>query len=85
MADQTVLIRNGNNEASFLLLQGKPISEPVVQHGPFVMNTAEEIHQTFIDYRFTSFGGWPWNTEENVHPRERGRFARYEDGTEEVR
>jgi redox-sensitive bicupin YhaK (pirin superfamily) len=85
LADQSVLIRNGNNEASFLLLQGRPINEPVVQHGPFVMNTAQEIHQTFIDYRFTSFGGWPWNTEENVHPRDRGRFARYEDGTEEVR
>lgn len=85
LADQPVVIENGNKEAHFLLLQGKPINEPVVQHGPFVMNTSEEIHQAFIDYRFTQFGGWPWNNYENVHPKERGRFARYEDGSEEVR
>jgi len=34
----------------FVLIAGKPINEPVVQHGPFVMNTREEIEQTFVDY-----------------------------------
>ena len=85
LADQPAIIENGNTNASLLLLQGQPINEPVVQHGPFVMNTAEEIHRAFMDYRLTQFGGWPWDNHEYVHPRERGRFARYADGKEEIR
>jgi redox-sensitive bicupin YhaK (pirin superfamily) len=33
------------------LLAAKPLNEPVVQHGPFVMNTREEIEQAIADYR----------------------------------
>jgi hypothetical protein len=85
MADQPVIIENGETETSLLLLQGKPINEPVVQHGPFVMNTPGEIQQAFSDYRKTQFGGWPWPRYDNVHPRERGRFARYANGKEEIK
>lgn len=35
----------------FMLMAGEPIGEPIVQHGPFVMNTEEEIMQAFADYR----------------------------------
>lgn len=35
----------------FMLFAGQPIGEPIVQHGPFVMNTQEEIMQAFTDYR----------------------------------
>jgi quercetin 2,3-dioxygenase len=59
----------------FLLLQGKPIGEPVAQHGPFVMNTRGEIEQAFMDYSKTKFGGWPWPRDDMVFPREKGRFA----------
>jgi redox-sensitive bicupin YhaK (pirin superfamily) len=85
LADQSVILENGNEDAFLLLLQGQPINEPVVQHGPFVMNTATEIQQAFSDYRNTQFGGWPWPRYDNVHSREMGRFARYSDGREEVR
>lgn len=85
MADQPAIVENGNKEAFLLLLQGQPINEPVVQHGPFVMNTPAEIQQAFNDYRKTQFGGWPWPRYDNVHSREKGRFAKYADGQEEIR
>jgi hypothetical protein len=67
------------------MLQGKPIGEPVVQYGPFVMNSEAEIQQAFSDYRRTEFGGWPWPRQDQVHPRTQGRFAKYDDGTEEIK
>ncbi|PLX00890.1 MAG: pirin, partial [Marinilabiliales bacterium] len=85
LADQSVFIENGNEDAFLLLLQGKPINEPVVQHGPFVMNDASGIQQAFSDYRKTQFGGWPWTRHDNVHSRQMGRFAKYLDGREEIR
>lgn len=71
--------------AEFLLLQGQPIGAPVFQMGPFVMNTAEELQQAFLDYRRTGFGGWPWSRPDPVHDRMRGRFALHADGTVEER
>ena len=41
----------GEKGGRLLLLAGKPINEPVVQYGPFVMNTSEEIEQALRDYR----------------------------------
>ena len=79
-ATKEIKIMNGPTQSRLLLLQGKPIGEPVVQHGPFVMNTEAEIRQTFLDYQSSQFGGWPWPSHEHVHPRERGRFAKYVDG-----
>jgi quercetin 2,3-dioxygenase len=80
--DAEVILVNGNRESEILLLQGRPINEPVVQYGPFVMNTNTEIHQTISEYRRTEFGGWPWPDDEYVHEK-MPRFARYSDGTEE--
>ena len=42
-----------------LLLGGRPIGEPVVQYGPFVMNTREEINQAIADYRSGRMGSIP--------------------------
>ncbi|MEM0998213.1 MAG: pirin family protein [Bacteroidota bacterium] len=82
-ADAEIAFRNGAVEGYLLILEGQPISEPVAQHGPFVMNTEQEIREAFAEYRRTEFGGWPWPEREQVHGRDRGRFARYADGSEE--
>ena len=76
---------NGDEVSKVLILQGKPINEPVVQHGPFVMNSRAEIQQAFEDYHQTQFGGWPWERYDQVHDRSKGRFALHSDGTEEVK
>ena len=44
-------VRAGGDGVRFLLLAAKPLREPVVQYGPFVMNTREEIEQALADYR----------------------------------
>jgi quercetin 2,3-dioxygenase len=74
--DADVDFAAGARGAEALVLQGRPIGEPVVQHGPFVMNDREGIEQAFADYRETGFGGWLWPTDDPVHAREEGRFAR---------
>lgn len=83
LPDQDLKLKAGKEPVSILVLQGKPISEPVIQYGPFVMNTKEEIQQAFEDYHNTQFGGWPWSRYDQVHDRTKGRFARHADGTEE--
>ncbi len=47
----SVDLRAGAPGARLLLLAGKPIGEPVVQYGPFVMNSREEIEQAIADYQ----------------------------------
>ena len=75
-ASREVQVKNiGEDEVIILVLQGKPIGEPVAQHGPFVMTSEAEIRQAFSDYRQTQFGGWPWPEDAVVFPREKGRFA----------
>jgi redox-sensitive bicupin YhaK (pirin superfamily) len=81
--DADIVIDNGDADAEVLLLQGRPLGEPVAQHGPFVMNSAAEIRQAFVDYERTKFGGWPWASDDPVHARDAGRFARFVDGSTE--
>eukprot|EP00607_Mallomonas_marina_P010683 CAMPEP_0182422620 /NCGR_PEP_ID=MMETSP1167-20130531/8349_1 /TAXON_ID=2988 /ORGANISM="Mallomonas Sp, Strain CCMP3275" /LENGTH=300 /DNA_ID=CAMNT_0024600813 /DNA_START=117 /DNA_END=1019 /DNA_ORIENTATION=- len=76
-AGQAADLYNAHNKehTEVLILQGRPISEPVAQHGPFVMNTNQEIEKAFSDYRKTRFGGWPWPDDAMIFPREKRRFA----------
>ena len=78
-----VELENGPSTGRFLILQGKPIGEPVESYGPFVMNTKAEIQQTYADFQETRFGGWPWARHDQVHDRKKGRFASYSGGEEE--
>ena len=82
---QEVEIIATSENCKFLVLQGKPIGEPVMSYGPFVMNTKEEIQQAFNDYHETQYGGWPWPRYDQVHDRSKGRFAKYANGKIEER
>ena len=79
------LVNGAAGKAQFLVLQGRPIGEPVVQSGPFVMNSEQEIRQAHADYRQTGFGGWPWPDGAPVHADDPTRFARHTDGKVERR
>jgi len=53
------LILESIGKSRLLFGHGAPINEPVVAHGPFVMNTVEEIRQAIIDYQAGKFGAVP--------------------------
>ena len=82
-ADVPTVLVAGAEESEVLVLQGRPIGEPGAQYWPFVMNTRQELQQTFEDFRRTGFGGWPWPGLGPVHGAQPERFARRPDGTVE--
>jgi redox-sensitive bicupin YhaK (pirin superfamily) len=84
-AREPVAIAGGPAGTEALILQGRPIGEPVAQYGPFVMNDRAGIERALTDYQRTGFGGWPWPTDDPVQPRTAGRFARHPDGRTEQR
>ena len=59
VGDKTAVLENNSETETMdvLLLQGRPIGEPVASHGPFVMNTRQEIMQCFEDYQRTRSAG----------------------------
>ena len=83
-SDVEISLKAGDKKCFILVLQGKPLNEPVAQYGPFVMNTQAEIQQAMMDYQKTQFGGWPWPSHAHVHPKEKGRFA-IQDGVETIK
>lgn len=54
--DGNIIVESVSEEALFIVLSGEPIDEPIVSHGPFVMNTKEEIYEAYDDFRNGKFG-----------------------------
>jgi quercetin 2,3-dioxygenase len=80
-SDCEIELANTGEAAEILMLQGRPIGEPVAQHGPFVMNSNAEIRTAISDYQRSQFGAWQWPADGPVHARESGRFAQRPDGS----
>lgn len=62
-AEMALMSRDGfrtsvqaDTDAMLLVLSGEPLGEPIVGHGPFVMNSVDEIHQAYEDFRSGRFG-----------------------------
>ncbi|MFZ5469877.1 MAG: pirin family protein [Myxococcota bacterium] len=79
-SDTALALHAGDAECEVLLLQGRPIGQPVAQYGPFVMSSEAELRRAMLDYQRTHFGGWPWASDDPVHGRKEGRFAQHADG-----
>jgi redox-sensitive bicupin YhaK (pirin superfamily) len=54
-ANREVMLE-ASSDATVLLLGGEPLGEPIVGHGPFVMNTTQEINQAITDFHLGKFG-----------------------------
>ncbi len=80
VAGRALTLAAGEEDVDLLVLQGRPIAEPVAQYGPFVLNDRAGVQQAMVDYNRTGFGGWPWPRPDPVHGRQ-DRFARHPDGT----
>lgn len=78
-----VVVSAGADGTEALILQARPIGEPVAMGGPFVMNSQAEINDAYRDYHRTGFGGWPWSSSDPVHSRTTPRFARHPNGRTE--
>ena len=79
-SEKNVNLFNHGNNTRILMLQGRPINEPVEKYGPFVMNTRSEIEEAFYDYSRTGFGGWKWPNSGPIHGQYNGRFAKLING-----
>lgn len=84
-SSKEILLKNGDKTGFFFFLQGRPIAEPIVQYGPFVANTNQDLQETIAEYQRTQFGGWPWDSSAPVHGKTEGRFSKVIGGEEVVR
>ena len=82
-SDRPVRVTAGERGVSALVLQGRPIGEPVVMGGAYVMNDELEIQEAQRDYRDGRFGQWAWRDDAPVHSRSTERFATHPDGSSE--
>ena len=48
---EVLQVRAGSRPARVIVVAGRPLCEPVMRHGPFVMNTRQELMQAFVDFQ----------------------------------
>lgn len=79
-ASVALTLVNGVEASRFLFLQGRPIEEEVVQHGPFLASSHDKLNRAIQSHHEDEFGGWSWGRHDPVFPREQGRIAQFDGG-----
>jgi len=82
---EDIHIENSSEISYLFFRQGKPIDKPLIQHGPFVTNSQEEIQEAMQEYRKIQFGGWPYKTNEPIHAKKMDRFANFVNGKKVIK
>lgn len=73
--DADFVIEANEGPAKLLLLEAEPIGEPIINDGPMIMNTQEEILQGYRDYWDTHYGEWNWGIPDPMHDKKAGRLT----------
>ena len=73
--DADFVIQGAGTLARLLLLEAEPIGEPIINDGPMIMNTMDEVLQGYRDYWETHYGEWEWDTKDPVHEKETPRMS----------
>ncbi len=73
--DASFAIESKEGAAKLLLLEAEPIGEPIINDGPMIMNTQEEILQGYRDYWDTHYGEWNWGIPDPMHKKTDGRLT----------
>ena len=86
-ADVAVTVESTDDSGSeLLMMQGKPIEDRLVQRGPFMGKSEQDLMDAFNRYRSTQFGQtWPWDREDPMLDLDVGRVAMYADGRKVVK
>ena len=73
--DVDFLIKTEDSPSRLLVLEAEPLNEPIINDGPMIMNTQEEILQGYRDYWENQYGGWPWDERDPMHDVGTGRVS----------
>ena len=78
------VIEAGREPAKLLLLEAEPLNEPIINDGPMIMNTQEEVLQGYRDFWKNQYGEWPWKERDPLHPVGTGRVSSKEKNPEDL-
>lgn len=73
--DADFVIRTEDSPSRLLLLEAEPLNEPIINDGPMIMNTMEEVLQGYRDYWENQYGGWSWDERDPLHEVGTGRVS----------
>ncbi len=61
------------------LKEKQKLKKTILNYGPFVANSKEELQETMQEYQRTQFGGWPWSSSDPIYDKTKGRFSKLPD------
>lgn len=73
--EEDFIIKTGDSPSSLLLLEAEPLKEPIINDGPMIMNTMEEVLDGYRDFYENRYGDWPWDERDPYHQVGTGRIS----------